>query len=303
VLTVFFAQWFSIQLLRFPAILEFLYSWKTVSEDLFSIILILPMGLGLILYFRFLFGYFMRNFERQADLFALEVLGTPWPLIRSLEKIGLLSGQSRTLPNWHHFSIAQRVAFLEEASRYPEVGRRHQKKIAWSVGIFFFLVIGLGVLGWQQQTWHFSDAAMNPKILEPLVKKELLSRPEDTKLLLSLAMIYHDSKRYEEAKETYEKILTKDPDNVWALNNLAWLLATSKEKPLSDPPRALILARKAAALKSDPVILDTLAEAYLVNNQPEMALQIIRQVLAERPANREYYLAQEERFKKALDKK
>jgi Zn-dependent protease with chaperone function len=302
-LTVLFSQWFSVQLLRFPAFLEFVYSWKAISEDLFSIILILPMALGLILYFRFLFGYFMRNFERQADLFALETLGTPWPLIRSLEKISRHSGQSRTLPNWHHFSIAEREAFLEKVSRHPDLGRRHEKKIAWSVGLFFFLVIGLGILGFQQGTWLPVGASPDPKILEPFLKKELLSRPGDTKLLIGLAMIYHENNRFREAKEIYEKILPLEPKNYWAMNNLAWLLATSKEKTLSDPPRALTLAQQAAALKPDPVIMDTLAEAYLVNGRPESALQIIRQVLNENPPNRDYYLAQEERFKKALGKK
>ncbi|MBA4393467.1 MAG: hypothetical protein C0407_07925 [Desulfobacca sp.] len=299
-LTVFFSQWISIQIFRYPAFLEFLYSWKTVSEDFFSILLILPMGLGLILYFRFLFGFFMRNFERQADLFALEVLGSPGPLIRSLEKIGLSSGQSRDLPNWHHFSIAQRVAFLEEVSRHPTRARSHQKKITWSVSLFFFLVIGLGLFGFQQRIWLSPGMTSDPKVLESLLTRELRSRPGDTKVLMSLAMIYHEGKRYDQAKETYEKILQKDPKNYWVLNNLAWLLATSQDKTLFEPRRALSLAKEAAILKPDPVILDTLAEAYLANDRPDMALQVIRQVLAKNPSNQDYYQAQEERFRKAL---
>jgi Tfp pilus assembly protein PilF len=259
------------------------------------------MALGLILYFRFLFGFFMRNFERQADLFALEVLGSPLPLIRSLEKIGLMSGQSRNLPSWHHFSIAQRVTFLEEVTRRPILARRHHKKVYWSVGLFFFLVIGLGIFGFQQRIWLSGGATVDPKILESLLARELRSRPEDPKILMSMAMIYHESKRYREAKETYEKILVKDPKNYWVLNNLAWLLATSPDKSFFAPQRALTLAKEAAAFKPDPVILDTLAEAYLVNGQPDTALQIIGQVLAKNPPNRDYYLAQEERFKKALN--
>jgi Zn-dependent protease with chaperone function len=299
-LTVFFSQWISLQILRYPAALDFVYSWKSFSEDLFSIVLILPMALGLILYFRFLFGFFMRNFERQADLFALDILGSPWPLIRSLEKIGFSSGQSRDLPSWHHFSIAQRVAFLEEVSRRPTLARSHQKKVTWSVGLFFFLLIGLGLYGFHERIWFSSGVTGDPKVLESLLTKELRSRPEDVKILMSLAMIYHEGKRYQQAKETYEKILQKDPKNYWVLNNLAWLLATSQDKTLFEPQKALSLAKEAAALKPDPVILDTLAEAHLANGRPDIALQVIHQVLAKDPPNLAYYQAQAERFRKAL---
>jgi len=299
-LAVFFSQWIPLLLFRYPAFLDFFYSWKDYSEDLYSLFLILPMGLGLILYFRFLFGFFMRNFERQADLFAMQILGSPWPLVRSLEKIGYSSGQSRNLPSWHHFSIAQRVEFLEQVSRHPDLDRRHQKKIYWSMGLFFFLMVGLGLYGVKERIWLSTGVSGDPKVLESVLTFELRSRPEDIKLLMALAMIYHEGKRYGQAKETYEKILQKDPNNYLALNNLAWLLATSKDQILFQPQRALSLAKKAAALKPEPMILDTLAEAHLANGHPDMALQVIQQLLAKNPANRSYYQSQEERFKQAM---
>ncbi len=300
VLTVFFSQWLSSRLFQYPAFLDLLYSWRHFSEDLSSVLMVLPMALGLILYFRFLFGFFMRNFERQADLFALKVLGSPEPLIRSLEKIGFSSGQSRDLPSWHHFSIAQRVNFLERAGRFPELVRRQDRKIYWTVGLFFFLLVGLSVYGVKERIWVSTGPAMNPQVLESLLNRELRSHPGDTKTLMALAMIYHEGKRFQQAKETYEKILQKEPNHYLALNNLAWLLATSKDPGLFQPAKALALARKAAALKPDPMILDTLAEAYLANGRPDIALQVARQVLAKNPSNRAYYQAQEERFKQAV---
>ena len=87
-LTVFFSQWLSSHLFQYPAFLDFLHSWRNFSEDLFSVLMVLPMALGLILYFRFLFGFFMRNFERQADLYALKVLGSP-------ESLDPVSGKNR----------------------------------------------------------------------------------------------------------------------------------------------------------------------------------------------------------------
>lgn len=302
-LAVFFSQWISRQVLRYPDFLDFISSFKGYSDDLFSVVLILPMALGLILYFRFLFGFFMRNFERQADLFSMEILGSPRPLIRSLEKIGYSSGQGRDLPSWHHFSIAQRVDFLEQVSLHPALAGRHKKKMTWAVGLFFFLLVGLGVYGFEERIWFSSGAAEDPRVLETLLTRELRSRPEDTKILMALAMVYHEQKRYGQAKELYEKILRKDPQNAWAMNNLAWMLATGKDQELYQPQKALALAQKAAALNPAPMILDTLAEAYFANGRPELALQVIQQVLAKNPANRSYYLAQEKRFKQAMEKK
>jgi Zn-dependent protease with chaperone function len=301
-LAVFFSQWISLQVLRYQDFLDFISSFKGYSDDLFSVVLILPMALGLILYFRFLFGFFMRNFERQADLFSLEILGSPGPLIRSLEKIGYSSGQGRDLPSWHHFSIAQRVDFLEQVSHHPALAGRHKKKMTWAVGLFFFLLVGLGVYGFEERIWFSVGAAEDPRVLETLLTRELRSRPEDTKILMALAMVYHEQKRYGQAKELYEKILRKDPQNAWAMNNLAWMLATGKDQDFYQPLKALALAQKAAALNPAPMILDTLAEAYFANGRPDLALQVIQQVLAKNPANRSYYLAQEKRFKQAVNK-
>ena len=119
---------------------------------------------------------------------------------------------------------------------------------------------------------------------------------------MALALLYHEQKRLTLARETYEKILRKDPHHVLALNNLAWLLVTGKDPSLYQPQRALLLALKAAELRPEPMILDTLAEAYLANGHPEQALEMIRQALTRRPSNRAYYESQREKFKQALKK-
>lgn len=302
-LTVFSSQWLLGMLFRFPTLLDLLVSIKSYSEDLTTLLMVLPMALGLIVYFRFLFGYFMRNFERQADLFALKTIGSPDPLIQSLEKIGQASGQIRNLPSWHHFSIAQRVSILEQAGRQPVLIAKQDQKISRAVILFFLLLLGLSLYGVKEKIWLSTWPGEDPKALESLLDRELRSKPGETRTLLALAMLYHEGKRYSEAKETYEKILAKEPHHYLALNNLAWLLATSKDPTLFQPQKALALAKQAAALKSEAMILDTLAEAYLVNGQPDKALEIMGQVLSQNPANRSYYQGQEERFRKALEKK
>ncbi len=86
------------------------------------------------------------------------------------------------------------------------------------------------------------------------------------------------------------------------LNNLAWMYATSRDPKYFKPEKALALAQEAAALKPDPTILDTLAEAYLANGRPDLSLRIVEEILAGDPDNREYFEGQRERFTKAWEK-
>lgn len=53
------------------------------------------------------------------------------------------------------------------------------------------------------------------------------------------------------ARAALEEALRLNPSHSEALNNFAWLLATSTDEAIYDPPRALELARKAVRLRSD----------------------------------------------------
>jgi len=53
--------------------------------------------LGLmVLYFRFLFGYFIRNFERQADLHVFKAIGNSQSIISAFEKLQYFQETSET---------------------------------------------------------------------------------------------------------------------------------------------------------------------------------------------------------------
>lgn len=61
-----------------------------------------------------------------------------------------------------------------------------------------------------------------------------------------------------------QEILRKDPNNLNALNNAAWILSTSMASELRNGKESIRLAEKALALSKgkDPHVLDTLAAAY-----------------------------------------
>jgi len=97
-----------------------------------------------LLYFRFIFGWFIRNFERQADLHAFHVQGGAFPLIRTFEKIAVLTGSPRSQKNWHHFGLGERMDFLFRCEREPRLARRHERKV-YSCLAAYFLLIGAAV--------------------------------------------------------------------------------------------------------------------------------------------------------------
>jgi len=79
------------------------------AEPLFATPIMVAM---LVIYWRLIFGNVSRRFERQADLSAAAMMGTPVPIILSLEKIALFSGDTRRIRNLRHGSVADRARRL-----------------------------------------------------------------------------------------------------------------------------------------------------------------------------------------------
>lgn len=91
------------------------------------------------------FTWLSRRCELQADLHALSLLGETHTLIAALERVG---GRLRDVAGWRHFSIADRVRFLEHAQADPSVAERlHQKIRVASVLGTVLLVVALGLHG------------------------------------------------------------------------------------------------------------------------------------------------------------
>lgn len=87
-------------------------------------------------------------------------------------------------------------------------------------------------------------------------------------------------RRPKQARDFYLRALELSPKYLPALNNLAFLLATSPD--VIDAKQALNLATQAAGLtrRQNPAILDTLASAQIANKQHETALATLNQALS-----------------------
>ncbi len=272
---------------------------SSTAATLFSILYVTPMLVAVILYFRYVFGFFMRNSERQADLYAMQLIGHPYTLISSLEKIAYASGSIRDLPSWHHFSIRERIDFLRQSFEKPTLPLRHNRKLYGAAALFLGLTAVLAWAGpqleqtaaarqWRQHVWL--------KTLESAV----LKNPDNPQLQTMLGGLLLEQKQYVEAESHMLRALELTPDDPTLLNNLAWLYATAPH-PVANSTAALQLAEEAIRLRPEPYIWDTLAEAYYVNGFFEEAIAAIDQAIENATGNRDHYLRQKKKFERALE--
>ena len=268
----------------------------TVVSAIFSIVTITVF----LIYFRFIFGYYMRNFERQADTFVYTLFDTARPLISTLEKISATSGQSPDRPNWHHFSISERMDYLFKCEGNSTWIARHDRKVKKSIIIYLFAMVMVGIIGYQLNIGSVGNR-ISDHFFEKVILKELENKPVDANLFNMLGDLYYNRKDYLGVRNSYEKALALEPTNPHTLNNLAWLLATCENENFRDPVRALELARRAAELEQSPHILDTLAESLFANGRALEAIEVEERALAIAKSDRSIYIKQLRRFKESLE--
>jgi Zn-dependent protease with chaperone function len=255
-----------------------------------------------IVYFRFVFGFFMRNFERQADLYLYRFFPDALPLIRTFYKIGAISRQDMERPNWHHFSIGQRIRFLEKCQENSALIAQHHRRVRRMIGV---AVIGLiSVVGFG---YHLSYGQFKPGfdnfVTGRLVIEQLKMDPENADLHVVAGDFHYTSQNFIQAITAYESAIHINSDHVHALNNLAWLLATCPVTEIQNPGRALNLAGRAVALApQSPFVLDTYAEALFANHRAAEAVSVARKALELARDRQNYYQNQVRRFQRHIER-
>jgi cellulose synthase operon protein C len=111
------------------------------------------------------------------------------------------------------------------------------------------------------------------------------AHPDDVGFALHLASSAAKQGHSELAETRYREVLTRQPDNVLALNNLAFVLVKAKK------PGAVVLAERAVKLAPDqPLLMDTLALAYAQENQVEKAVELQTRTVKMAPGVHDYRL-------------
>jgi len=277
---------------------KFLQVVELFGNDLgkvMTFITVMSLVVIVVLYVRFLFGYFMRNFERQADVYSYNAIGYIAPLVRVFEKIALLSGNNRDEPSWHHFGIGQRVDFLLKCQNTPGVARRHNVKVYLSLAIYgLCLVTGIFYSARTQEA--FLPESSGKELALVVLEWKVRSEPENYLWHQSLGDLQATEKNEAIALASYEKAFALAPDNGELLNNFAWLLVTAEDLALRDPERGLELARKAVQALERGFVLDTLATALWLNGHKEEALAMEMRAIKLDPDGQDFYRQQMERF-------
>jgi len=225
------------------------FSQTTVVSGISSVVIICLF----LIYFRFIFGFFMRNFERQADTYVYALFASAQPLISTLQKIAATSGQSADRPNWHHFSIQQRIDYLRKCESDPSWIKRQESKVKKSIGIYLACLLLMGWLGYQLNIGAMGDR-INNHFLEKVILRQIEQTPANPNLYSLLGNIYYNARNWSGTQAAWEKSLALKPDNSLVLNNLAWHYATCEDESFRDPFRALALAKLAIRLEDAPHI-------------------------------------------------
>lgn len=117
-------------------------SW--VWEMLDALVLFVSYAIIVLLYFRIVFGYFSRLFERQADLHVFHLGVNPDWMIEALNDIAVQSGNIHLVPSWHHYSIQERIDLIRSAQQDPGVVQRHNRWV--KINVIAYIVVAASVL-------------------------------------------------------------------------------------------------------------------------------------------------------------
>jgi Zn-dependent protease with chaperone function len=249
-----------------------------------------PLFIIMIVYFRYIFSFFMRNFERQADLHVFQTIGDSRYLVSSFEKIGILTGK-RDMPSWHHFGIGQRIDFLEKCEKNPGLIKRHNRKVFLSL-LLYVLILGGSAAILQAMPTDLYSSSMERQFVEAVLTQRIRQEPDNPLWHRLLGDLYLEKEEDAKALTAYSNALALEPSNPEIMNNYAWLLLTTKVPDLRDPLKALSLAASAAARYPTGYILDTLAMAYWATGEVNKAVDTEKQAIRHDPDNRQYYQRQ-----------
>ena len=298
ILSNYFMEWMNDFFLTTPIGLKLITtvngSVDTGQAQLYALPILILL---IVVYLRFVFGYFMRNFERQADIYCFESGINPNHMINSFLKLKSRMGDDGK-KNWHHYTLSQRIDFVRKGMENPEIITRHNKKVNRAVTAFVLLLVLFITL-----FYTIYDGKSDLKRQAAAIELLLDQNPEQTILYALLGESYYQLKEWKNAKKAFEYAISLDYNQPGVLNNYAWLLLTSEDESLRNPKRALKLAQDSVGIRESVENMDTLAEAFYQNELYLEAYRAAKRTLKLATENRAYYKRQLEKMKKAVKEK
>jgi STE24 endopeptidase len=119
------------------------------NKEILEIILSFYLMIFVFLFFRYIFDYFLRSLEREADMFACYYLGSEVPLVKALYKVGEATGQLFE-KSWHHYGLYERISFLRKMFSQDGLSKeffvKKKKRIRWLILFWLLLNLFLGLI-------------------------------------------------------------------------------------------------------------------------------------------------------------
>jgi tetratricopeptide (TPR) repeat protein len=122
--------------------------------------------------------------------------------------------------------------------------------------------------------------------IEKWLTAAIAKNPQQVALHLHLADLYDLRHRYPDAEKQYKLILDREPENILALNNFAWLLAMRTGNGKDALP---LIERAIEKVGPRPELLDTRAVVKLALDQHDQALADLQRAAAEAPSGIQYF--------------
>jgi tetratricopeptide (TPR) repeat protein len=194
-----------------------------------------------------------------------------WP-----QAIKFAEDQLRQAPDRDDYRLALAKIYVR-AGKYTECANEYQKLIAKNPKSSE-LYVRLG---------EARVAGGDTKGAVEAFKKAKEIDPGDAVPSLSLALLYDNQGRHEEARKSYEDALKIRPDDPTALNNLAYLKADDGV----DLDQALAFAQRAQdKLPKDLNVRDTVALIYIKKNLTDDSLRMLRELVSQKPDSPTFHL-------------
>jgi STE24 endopeptidase len=119
------------------------------NKEILEIFLSFYLMIFAFLFFRYIFAYFLRSLEREADMFACYYLGSEVPLVKALYKVGEATGQLFE-KSWHHYGLYERISFLRKMFSQEGLSKeffvKKKKRIRWLILCWLLLNLFLGLI-------------------------------------------------------------------------------------------------------------------------------------------------------------
>jgi STE24 endopeptidase len=119
------------------------------NKEILEIILSFYLMIFAFLFFRYIFAYFLRSLEREADMFACYYLGSEVPLVKALYKVGEATGQLFE-KSWHHYGLYERISFLRKLFSQEGLSKeffvKKKRRIRWLILFWLLLNLFLGLI-------------------------------------------------------------------------------------------------------------------------------------------------------------